>query len=112
VFLDELTLQLLTAWLRERHRRWPASTNPHLLVSRRTAMSPDGPPVSKHCLNALFRKTGVMPGRLWTDRILDEAARTADPVHLMHLYGLSAATAIKYVRTAHPQRFAIDPASP
>jgi integrase len=112
VFLDELTLQLLTAWLRERHRRWPASTNPHLLVSRRTAMSPDGPPVSKYCLNALFRKTGVMPGRLWTDRILDEAARTADPVHLMHLYGLSAATAIKYVRTAHPQRFAIDPASP
>jgi hypothetical protein len=30
----------------------------------------------------------------------------------MHLFGLGAATAIKYVRTAHPERFAIDPASP
>jgi hypothetical protein len=75
-------------------------------------MSPDGPPVSKYCLNALFRKTRVTPGRLWTDRILDEAARTADPVHLIRLCGLSAATAIKYLRIAHPERFAIEPASP
>jgi integrase len=109
VFLDELTLRLLAGWLRERHRRWPRSTNPHLFVSGRTAMSPDGPPVSKYCLNALFRKIGVTPSQLWTDRILDEAAQTADPVHLMHFFGLSAATAIKYVRTAHPERFTIDP---
>jgi hypothetical protein len=72
VFLDELTLQLLTAWLRERHRRWPASANPHLLVSRRTAMSPDGPPVSKYCLNAhrVITLMVTTHGRPWTARDL------------------------------------------
>jgi hypothetical protein len=29
---------------------------------------------------------------------------TADPVHLMRLFGISDATAMKYVYTAHPER--------
>jgi hypothetical protein len=40
-----------------------------------------------------------------TDRILDEAARPAGPVNLTQLSGLSAATAIRYVKIAHPYRF-------
>jgi hypothetical protein len=31
VYLDELTHTLAIAWLRERHRRWPRTANPHLL---------------------------------------------------------------------------------
>ena len=59
VFLDELTSRLLTIWLFERHRRWPASTNPHLFVSLRTAMHPSRPPVSRCCIHGLFSKTVV-----------------------------------------------------
>jgi len=40
-----------------------------------------------------------------TDRILDEAARPAGPVNLTQLSGLSAVTAIRYVKIAHPYRF-------
>jgi len=32
-----------------------------------------------------------MPSRLRADRIVDEAVHTADPVHHMHLFGLSQA---------------------
>lgn len=40
---------------------------------------------------------------------LDEARETADPVRLMRLFGITSYTAIRYVRTAHPERFTIDP---
>ncbi|SBW27847.1 hypothetical protein FDG2_5454 [Candidatus Protofrankia californiensis] len=109
VFLHDLTLRLLTAWLHDRHHRWPHSTNPHLFVSLRTAMNTDGPPINKFCLMAQLRKVGVTPSQLWTDRVLDEAASTADPVQLMRVFDISKATAVKYVATAHPERFAPDP---
>ncbi|WP_406016165.1 hypothetical protein OG520_37950 [Streptomyces sp. NBC_00984] len=34
---------------------------------------------------------------------------TADPVRMMRLFGITSYTAIHYVRTAHPEHFAIDP---
>jgi hypothetical protein len=37
VYLDELTLNLATAWLQERTRRWPRTTNPHLLLTQQSA---------------------------------------------------------------------------
>jgi len=37
-------------------------------------------------------------------RILDEARHTADPVHLMRVFGISDTTAMKYVYAAHPER--------
>lgn len=40
---------------------------------------------------------------------LDEARETADPIRLMRLFGITSHTAIHYVRTAYPERFAIDP---
>jgi hypothetical protein len=36
------------------------------------------------------------------DRILDEAHETADPVHLMRVFGIAPDTAMKYVKAAHP----------
>ncbi len=36
------------------------------------------------------------------DRILDEARETADPVHLVRLFGIRPSIAVKYVHAAHP----------
>jgi hypothetical protein len=40
LFLDELCLTLATQCLNERGHRWPATANPHLLVSQQTAVDP------------------------------------------------------------------------
>jgi hypothetical protein len=37
VYLDELSRALMTGWLRERHRCWPLTRNPHLLVTESNA---------------------------------------------------------------------------
>ena len=102
VYLDELTRTLLIAWLRERRRRWPRSANRHLLLSQQTAVT--DAPVSSMVMNQVFRPLGISPSKLRQDRILDEARHTADPVHLMRVFGISAATAMKYVYAAHPER--------
>jgi hypothetical protein len=47
---------------------------------------------------------GLTPSGLRQDRILDEARHTADPVDLMRVFGISDATAMKYVYAAHPER--------
>jgi hypothetical protein len=44
---------------------------------------------------------------MWSDRVLDEARETADPVHLVHLvhlFGIHPGTAVRYVHTAHPDK--------
>lgn len=46
LYLEELTHQLAVDWTAYRHQRWPASANPHLLVSQKTAVDPDHPAVS------------------------------------------------------------------
>ncbi|MEV5877971.1 hypothetical protein AB0L75_27855 [Streptomyces sp. NPDC052101] len=109
VYLDELTLRLARDWLADRHRQWPCSTNPHLLVSRRTAMHSLNPPVSKLTINYVFRSTGLNPSTVAVDRVLDEADHSEDPLHLMKVFDLSVTTAIKYVQAAHPELCVIDP---
>ena len=104
VYLDDLTRALAIAWLRERHRRWPATANPHLLVSQQTTAMDTLPPVSSMVMNDIFRPLGLTPSRLRQDRLLDEARHTADPVHLMRVFGISDTTAMKYVYAAHPER--------
>jgi integrase len=103
-YLDELTLQLTLAWLRDRHRRWPATSNPYLLISEQSADMATEPPVSSQVINTIFRPLGVRPSALRQDRILDEASQTADPVHLMRVFGISVTTAMDYVHAAHPER--------
>ncbi|MCX5254854.1 hypothetical protein OOK27_11825 [Streptomyces canus] len=41
--LEELTHRLAADWLAYRHQRWPASVNPHLLVSQKTALDTTRP---------------------------------------------------------------------
>lgn len=49
VYLDSLTRQLLGDWLLRRHDQWPASPNPHLLVTTHSAHHPALPPVDPSC---------------------------------------------------------------
>lgn len=49
------------------------------------------------------------PDRLRQDRILDEAHHTADPVHLVRVFGITESTAIYYVHAAHPGRQSVIP---
>jgi hypothetical protein len=65
--------------------------------------------MSRYGITGMFTPLGMTPRQLRVDRILDEAHHTADPVHLMRVFGIGKTTAIKCVRTAHPDRFAIDP---
>ncbi|MFC7265734.1 site-specific integrase [Streptomyces lutosisoli] len=104
VYLDELTAELATAWLRERHRRWSRTGNPHLLVSRVSAADETGPRMSTEVTKTVFERVGISARKLREDRIYDEARHTADPVHLMRLFGLSTTTAMKYVTAAHPDK--------
>ncbi|MGW2564146.1 hypothetical protein ACWCXB_34015 [Streptomyces sp. NPDC001514] len=80
MYLEEFTHQLAADWLTHRHRRWPASTNPHLLVSQRSALDQERPPVSIETVRMVFPKGVTMDG-LRQDRILDEAFDKADPLH-------------------------------
>ncbi len=107
IFLDEVTAALASRWLRYRHQRWPGSRNPHPLVSQQTAA--DVSPVGSTMIRAMFEPLGVRPDRLRQDRILDEARHTADPVHLVRVFGINESTAIYYVHAAHPVRQSVIP---
>lgn len=104
VYLDELTHALAADWVRGRHRRWPLTANLYLLVSQQTVADDRLPPVSTMVMNDIFRPLGLTLSKLRQDRILDEARQTADPVHLMRVFGIAAETAMKYIYTAHPER--------
>jgi site-specific recombinase XerD len=106
IYLDELTHAIATEWLRERHRRWPTCTNPHLIVTQNTAADTAGPPMHRTTINRIFKNLGLNPQQVRIDRIYHEAQVTADPIHLMRLFGISASTAMRYVQTAHPERTA------
>jgi hypothetical protein len=71
VYLDDLTRPLAIGWLRERHRRWPVTANPHLLISQQTAAMDTLPPVSSMVMNEIFRPLGLTPSGLRQDRLLD-----------------------------------------
>ncbi|WP_157360494.1 site-specific integrase [Amycolatopsis thermoflava] len=98
VYLDTLTADLATAWLTERHLRWPTS-NPHLFITSQTAHHPAQPPLSYTGLRAAFDQIGILPRQLWSDRILHEAQHTADPIHLIRLFGIHPA----HRREIHPR---------
>jgi hypothetical protein len=49
-------------------------------------------------------QVGLVPKQLWRDRVLHEAHHTADPVHLIRLFGIHPSTAVKYVNAAHPDK--------
>ncbi|WP_411107256.1 tyrosine recombinase XerC [Streptomyces sp. cmx-4-9] len=104
IYLDAFTMRLATAWELHRHHRWPDSSNPHLFVTRNTAVDDSGPPISAGVVQHLFQRIGLPAGRLHVDRIVDEARHSADPVRLMELFGLSNLSATRYVLSAHPDK--------
>lgn len=109
VYLDETTHGLAVEWLQQRRRLWPRTTNPHLLVSQVTAADPTGPAIAHTVTDAIFQRLGISPGRLRRDRILDEAHHTADPIHLMRVFGIGSKAAMTYIQAAHPERRATLP---
>lgn len=103
LYSEELTHQLAADRATYHHQRWPASTDPHLLVSQKSAVDPDHPAVSIGLLRGALPR-GLTFSGLRQDHILYEAAEGADPLRLMRLFGITEKTAMHYVGSAHPER--------
>jgi hypothetical protein len=98
--LGDLAHQALQTWLNQRRAAaWPHTPNPHVLISRRTALGTD--PVSQGYLQFHLRRHGVGLDRIRQDRILHEALATgADMLHLALVFDVSHATASRYAAIA------------
>lgn len=93
IVLADPARRRLNAWLDERTRRWPNTTNPHLFVTSRTAGRTM--PVSSVWIND---KLGALPQKIREDRLLNEAIATGGDVRrLADLFGVSITTAQRYV---------------
>ena len=78
--MGELTARVLREWLEYRQRRWPHTANPHLLVSRESALH-HGPVSSAYLIS--LRGLPATLERLRIDCQLAEAMATGfDPLHL------------------------------
>jgi integrase len=96
--LDDLTRQLVTEWLDHRRARWPHTANPHLLISKRSALGLG--PVSAPWIRDL-RGLPATLDRLRIDRQLEEAiACGADPLHVAAVFDIDTSTAIRYATNA------------
>lgn len=51
--LDDLTRQLILAWLGHRRHRWPNTANPHLIINMNTALETDPARTMPHPLRSL-----------------------------------------------------------
>jgi hypothetical protein len=101
--LDEFTAGAVRGYLGFRNRRWPATTSPYLLVTRKTAHT--GQPVSVFWMNRLFRGLPVTAEQLRDDRIIEEAlAGRADPLHLAAVFGFGPRTGLRYAQGARRHR--------
>ena len=96
--MGELTGKILREWLEYRQRRWPRTANPHLLISKESALHHG--PVSTAYLISL-RGLPATLDRLRIDCQLAEAIATGfDPLHLAEVFGISEHTAIRYAVNA------------
>ena len=96
--LDELTHRVLLDWLDHRRRRWPHTANPHLLISKETALH-HGPVSATWILN--LRRLRATLERLRIDRQLEEAlASGGDPLRLATVFGISHTAAVRYAVNA------------
>ena len=99
--LDSLTREQLTAWLTLRRTRWPTSANPYLLINQSTAGGLA--PIARSFVHTAVRRLGLTAHQLRTDRFLDEVHATAgDAIALMHLFGISDWTALRYCAELDP----------
>jgi hypothetical protein len=108
--LDTFTAQAIAGYLRYRHRRWPRTTNPHLIVTRLTCngLSPADLGTVKRWLKGISS-----PARLRQSRLLDEAiASDGDPLILATMFGLAAQTSTRYTDAFRAARLTLDHHSP
>jgi len=104
--LDEFTATAIRSYLVFRNQRWPATTSPYLLVTRKTAHT--GQPVSEFWMTRLFEGLPVTAEQLRDDRIVEEAlAGRADPLHLAAVFGFGPRTGLRYAQAV---RQAAEPA--
>lgn len=97
--LDGLTHQVILDWLHYRRERWPNTANPHLIITRHTAL--DDRPASRWWATEPVRRLTATLERLRVDRQLDEAlTHGPDPLHLAAVFGLDEKTAIRYANAA------------
>ena len=97
--LDDLTRNLLLAWLQHRASRWPVTANPHLILNQQTAMTARA--VSENWLTESCRGLTATLERLRVDRQLEEAlTHGPDPLHLAAVFGIGDTTAIRYATVA------------
>ncbi len=82
----------LAAWLEHRHRTWPGTLNPHLLITRKTAprLTPPG-------VNFPWSQVPFTSKALREDRILQEIhASGGDVRRICDLFGISIEAAMRY----------------
>jgi integrase len=97
--LVEFAYDVVLDWLRQRHRLWPHTSNPYLLVSMGSATGTG--PINDYYLTWHLGMRGVQLEQIRSDRILREALDVdADPLHLAAAFNLSAPTAINYSEIA------------
>jgi integrase len=95
--LGELTRNALLAWLDYRRATWPDTANPHVLITRKSAL--DTGPVSASYLGRHQR--GISLEQIRRDRILHEALATgADPLHLALVFNINHTNAMAYASAA------------
>ncbi|WP_326734034.1 hypothetical protein [Streptomyces sp. NBC_01022] len=82
-----------------------ASVYRALADAEEAAVDRDHPAVSIGTLRHALPRGLTLSG-LRQDRILNEAAESADPLRLMCLFGITEQTAMRYVGAAHPERTA------
>lgn len=93
--LDDYTRQAALDYLAHRHRRWPTTMNPYLLVNGNSAHT--GQPVTKAWLHVLFKRLAVTPRQLRDDRVLDEAIHSGgDPMHLVAVFNIGPLAGRRY----------------
>lgn len=96
--MGELTGKILREWLEYRHRRWPHTANPHLLISKETSLQHG--PVSTPYLTSLRGLPATLE-RLRIDCQLAEVIATGfDPLHLAEIFGISEPASIRYAVNA------------
>ncbi|MEV0611149.1 hypothetical protein AB0I61_32865 [Polymorphospora rubra] len=85
----------LAAWLDHRHRRWPATANPHVFLNHY-----NGTRTSAADPTWVTKTIGVSAQSLRMDRILHEAiANAGDVRRLTDMFGISVTTAERYAFT-------------
>ena len=97
--LGDLTYRAMRAWLGHRRATWPHSPNPHVLISKRTALGTG--PVCHEFVRFSLGDSGFSIDQIRADRILHEALTAGpDPLHLSLVFNLDHATALRYTTVA------------